>query len=69
MDSRAVMYLGNLDVNAGRAFVLIPAGNGKYAPAYIQTTKYKELTENSPLDQRINKLLDDLVARSYNDRL
>ena len=59
----------DLTDNAGRAFVLIPAGNGKYAPAYIQPTKYSELVNNSPLKQRIDELIDKLLSRKYDDRL
>lgn len=71
MDTRAIMEPGDSDKNAGRAFVLIPAGNGKYAPAYLETVFYndKEFKENSPLGRKINEVLDRLMARNYNDRL
>ena len=85
MDERAIMPPDNLAKNAGRVFVLVPAGNGKYAPAYIQTTHYSELTNevsregnqvelnpiktDSLLAKRIDGLLDDMLARNYNDRL
>lgn len=64
-----VVMAPDLADNAGRAFVLIPAGNGKYAPAYIQPTKYSELIENSPLKQTIDGLIDKLLSRKYSDRL
>jgi len=69
IDSRAVMSPGDLAKNAGTTFILIPAGNGKYAPVAIQPTMLSELKKDSPLEQKIDKLLDELLARNYNDRL
>lgn len=79
MDNRAVMEVSDKEKNAGNTYVLIPAGNGKYAPAAIRPTRYAEkrdsssgedeIIPNSPLDQRISKLLDKLTARTYKERV
>lgn len=69
MDGRAVMEPADRIKNAGRAFVLIPAGNGKYMPAYLQPVKYSELIADSPLEQKIDELVDGLLARNHKDRV
>lgn len=45
----------------GSAFVLIPAGNGKLIPSYLEVRKYTEMHEGK-LKERIEHLLDELVA-------
>lgn len=50
--------------NAGSAFVLIPAGNGKLMPAYLKVLKYNEMRDGA-LKDRVNRLLQDVVAPDY----
>lgn len=54
--------------NLGRAFVLIPAGNNKLLPIYLNVLKYAEM-KNGTLKDRANTLLQDVVSPDYNKRL
>ena len=59
-----VMVPRNTIRNAGSAFVLIPAGNGKIMPAYLKVLKYNEM-RNGALKDRVERLLQDVVAPDY----
>lgn len=54
--------------NAGRAFVLIPASNGKMVPSYLKPLFYKEIN-NGTLKNKIKGYLDKLVSPNYADRV
>ena len=59
-----VMVPRNTIRNAGSAFVLIPAGNGKMMPAYLKVLKYNEMRDGA-LKDRVDRLLQDVVAPDY----
>ena len=59
-----VMVPRNTIRNAGSAFVLIPAGNGKLMPAYLKVLKYNEMRDGA-LKDRVDRLLQDVVAPDY----
>lgn len=59
-----VMVPRNTIRNAGSAFVLIPAGNGKLMPAYLKVLKYNEMRDGA-LKDRVDRLLQDVVAPNY----
>ena len=59
-----VMVPRNTIRNAGSAFVLIPAGNGKMMPAYLKVLKYNEMRDGA-LKDRVERLLQDVVAPDY----
>ena len=62
-----VMVPRNTIRNAGSAFVLIPAGNGKMMPAYLKVLKYNEMRDGA-LKDRVERLLQDVVAPDYAKR-
>ena len=62
-----VMVPRNTIRNAGSAFVLIPAGNGKMMPAYLKVLKYNEMRDGT-LKDRVDRLLQDVVAPDYAKR-
>ena len=62
-----VMVPRNIIRNAGSAFVLIPAGNGKMMPAYLKVLKYNEMRDGT-LKDRVDRLLQDVVAPDYAKR-
>lgn len=62
-----VMVPRNTIRNAGSAFVLIPAGNGKMMPAYLKVLKYNEMRDGA-LKDRVDRLLQDVVAPDYAKR-
>lgn len=59
-----VMVPRNTIRNAGSAFVLIPAGNGKMMPAYLKVLKYNEMKDGA-LKDKVDRLLQDVVAPDY----
>jgi len=63
-----IMPPKNINKNRGSAFILIPASNGKYMPAYVKPLFYREM-QDSTLKRKINELLNQVVAPNYNDRL
>ena len=54
--------------NSGRAFVLIPASNGKLAPSYLKPLRYTEMNDGT-LKKKIDTLLNDVVSPNYETRL
>lgn len=62
-----VMVPRNTGDNSGRAFVLIPAGNGKMVPSYLKPLFYNEVKEGK-LKSQIEDLLVQLVAPLYATR-
>lgn len=62
-----VMVPRNTGRNAGSAFVLIPAANGKMVPAYLKPLMYNEMNDGK-LKDRINNLLTELTAPQYATR-
>lgn len=63
-----IMPPRNISRNVGSAFVLIPAGNGKWLPAYLKPLFYKEM-QDGVLKTKVENLIQQVVAPSYNDRL
>ena len=64
---REVMKPSDKESNSGRAFVLVPASNGKLAPSYIKPITYPEMADdprfgNSALRQRIERDIDALIS-------
>lgn len=56
-----IMFPRNRLKNLGNVFVLIPAANGKYIPAYVRPKRYTEMQEGKLLDktrQMITQLMD-----------
>ena len=66
-DKLRVMSPGNVERNAGSAFVLVPAGNGKFVPSYIKPLFYREMNDGE-LKQTIDRLLGDLTSPNYAQR-
>ena len=66
-DKSRVMSPGNVERNAGSAFVLVPAGNGKFVPSYIKPLFYREMNDGE-LKQTIDRLLGDLTSPNYAQR-
>lgn len=66
-DKSRVMSPGNVERNAGSAFVLVPAGNGKFVPSYIKPLFYREMNDGE-LKQTIDRLLGDLTSPNYTQR-
>lgn len=64
---KEIMSLKDPEGNMGRAFALVPAGNGKMMPIYFKVKKYTEIA-NGKLKEKIDSLLDDLVNTSYQVR-
>ena len=67
---KEVMHPQNRETNAGRVFVLIPAGNGKLLAAKIDALYYNDskFNKESALYQEIQQLLMQLTAPQYEDR-
>lgn len=63
-----VMIPRSVDKNAGNAFVLIPAGNGKLLPAYLKPLFYTEMQDGA-LKDKATQLLQDLSSPNYATRL
>ena len=63
-----VMVPRNVDRNAGSAFVLIPASNGKMVPSYLKPLFYNEMNDGA-LKNRVTDLLNGLTAPDYAARL
>lgn len=64
---REVMKPSDKESNSGRAFVLVPASNGKLVPSYIKPITYPEMADdprfgNSALRQRIERDIDALIS-------
>lgn len=53
--------------NTGRAFVFVPAANGKLVPSYLQPLFYIEMKDGS-LKSRVNQLLNDVLSYDYQRR-
>lgn len=69
-DAESVMSLRRPKESIGRAFVLLPASNGKYLPSYIKPKTYSEIKEGA-LSRDITSTLIELTSASasYDDRL
>lgn len=63
-----VMVPRNIDDNSGRAFVLIPASNGKFIPAYLKPLFFNEMEEGS-LKTKVQDLLGQVLSPDYQTRL
>lgn len=68
MPIEKVMVPRNRIKNLGRAFALMPAGNGKFVPAYMQVLKYREMRDGA-LKDKIDKLLTEVTSPDYNTRV
>nr|DAT77989.1 MAG TPA: hypothetical protein [Caudoviricetes sp.] len=62
-----VMVPRNTIRNAGSAFVLMPAGNGKMVPSYLKVLKYNEM-KDSALKDKVEGLLQNVVSPDYATR-
>ena len=62
-----VMVPRNTIRNAGSAFVLIPAGNGKMVPSYLKVLKYNEMRDGA-LKDKVEGLLQNVVSPDYATR-
>ena len=64
------MHPQNTDTNAGRVFVLIPAGNGKLLAAKIDALYLNDekFNRESALYQELQQLFTQLAAPQYKDR-
>ena len=67
---RAVMAPRNREANAGRVFVLVPAGNGKLLTAKVEPLFYNDgkFNSNSQLYQEVQDLLGGLMG-DYNSKM
>ena len=63
-----VMVPKNVDDNSGRAFVLIPASNGKFVPAYLKPLFFNEMKDGS-LKTKVQDLLGQVLSPDYQTRL
>jgi hypothetical protein len=63
-----VMVPRNVESNSGRAFVLIPASNGKMVPSYLKPLFFNEM-KDSELRNTVIEQLNKLVSPSYNSRI
>lgn len=63
-----VMIPRNTIRNAGSAFVLMPASNGKLVPSYLKVLKYAEMKDGK-LKERIDALLQKVTSPNYDTRL
>lgn len=59
-----VMVPRNTIRNAGSAFVLMPAGNGKMVPSYLKVLKYNEMRDGA-LKDKVEGLLQNVVSPDY----
>lgn len=62
-----VMVPRNTIRNAGSAFVLMPASNGKMVPSYLKVLKYNEM-RNGALKDKVEGLLQNVVSPDYATR-
>lgn len=62
-----VMVPRNTIRNAGSAFVLMPAGNGKMVPSYLKVLKYNEIKDGA-LKDKVEGLLQNVVSPDYATR-
>ena len=62
-----VMVPRNTIRNAGSAFVLMPAGNGKMVPSYLKVLKYNEMGDGV-LKDKVEELLQNVVSPDYATR-
>lgn len=62
-----VMVPRNTIRNAGSAFVLMPAGNGKMVPSYLKVLKYNEMRDGV-LKDKVEGLLQNVVSPDYATR-
>lgn len=62
-----VMVPRNTIRNAGSAFVLMPAGNGKMVPSYLKVLKYNEMRDGA-LKDKVEGLLQNVVSPDYATR-
>lgn len=62
-----VMVPRNTIRNAGSAFVLMPAGNGKMIPSYLKVLKYNEMKDGA-LKDKVEGLLQNVVSPDYATR-
>lgn len=62
-----VMVPRNTIRNAGSAFVLMPAGNGKMVPSYLKVLKYNEMRDGA-LKDKVEGLLQNVVSPDYTTR-
>ena len=62
-----VMVPRNTIRNAGSAFVLMPAGNGKMVPSYLKVLKYNEMRDGT-LKDKVEGLLQNVVSPDYATR-
>ena len=62
-----VMVPRNTIRNAGSAFVLMPAGNGKMVPSYLKVLKYNEMKDGA-LKDKVEGLLQNVVSPDYATR-
>lgn len=62
-----VMVPRNTIRNAGSAFVLMPAGNGKKVPSYLKVLKYNEMRDGA-LKDKVEGLLQNVVSPDYATR-
>lgn len=63
-----VMVPKNVYDNSGRAFVLIPASNGKFVPAYLKPLFFNEMKDGS-LKTKVQDLLGQVLSPDYQTRL
>ena len=71
VESDKILGKGTIASHVGNAFVLVPAGNGKYVPAYIDPLTYgsPRFNEDSALGRKIQNLLSQICSPSYDERL
>lgn len=62
-----VMVPRNTIRNAGSAFVLMPASNGKMIPSYLKVLKYNEMRDGA-LKDKVEGLLQNVVSPDYATR-
>lgn len=62
-----VMVPRNTIRNAGSAFVLMPASNGKMVPSYLKVLKYNEVKDGA-LKDKVEGLLQNVVSPDYATR-
>lgn len=62
-----VMVPRNTIRNAGSAFVLMPADNGKMVPSYLKVLKYNEMRDGA-LKDKVEGLLQNVVSPDYATR-
>lgn len=62
-----VMVPRNTIRNAGSAFVLMPAGNGKMVPSYLKVLKYNEMRDGA-LKDKVEGLLQNVISPDYATR-